>query len=185
MAKKYDKQPHLQTELWETESEWWAWLRGKSRQIWSDYPIRNDFKKAQLIPNFEGSNVLSSRVKSVGQCQICNGWFANSNLQVDHVNQAGSIGNSWEGYFNWFYNLLAEKDNMQLVCVPCHKVKTYAERMNITLDEAKVKKKVIEFSKLQDNDKDIILMKHSVTPARTKAGKIRQYNNLLAESEHG
>ena len=175
MAKKYDKQPHLQTDLWKTEAEWWAWLRGKSRQIWSDFPPRNDFKRSKLVPNFSGSGVTSKRVKSVGQCQICNGWFANSSLQVDHIAQAGSIGNSWEGYFNWFYDLLSDKDNMQLVCIPCHKIKTYAERMNITLEEAKAKKEVIKFGKLADSEQRSVLSKSGCIPAETKVGRKEQY----------
>ena len=179
MAKKYDKQPHLQTDLWKTESEWWAWLRGKSRQIWSDFPPRNDFKRSKLIPNFDGSGVTSKRVKSVGQCQICNEWFANSSLQVDHRVQAGSIGNSWEGYFNWVYDLLADKDNMQLVCKPCHLVKTHADRLGVSFDEAKVKKQIIAFSKLTDEEQKSILSERGCIPTLTKAGRKKQFEGLL------
>jgi len=179
MAKKYDKQPHLQSDLWKTESEWWAWLRGKSRQIWSDFPPRNDFKRGKLVPNFDGSGVTSKRVKSVGQCQICNEWFANSSLQVDHIQQAGGIGNSWEGYFNWMYDLLADKDNMQLVCVPCHKIKSHADRLGVSFAEAKIKKDVIKFSKLPTDEQKNVLNEFNIPPANTKAGRLRQYESLL------
>jgi len=101
---------------------------------------RNDFKRSKLMPNFNGSGVTSKRVKSVGQCQICSEWFANSSLQVDHATPAGSIGNSWEGYFNWFYDLLADQSNMQLVCKPCHLIKTHADRLGVSFEEAKIKK---------------------------------------------
>lgn len=179
MAKKYDKQPHLQSDLWRTESEWWAWLRGKSRQIWSDYPIRNNFKRTKLVPNFEGSKVTSSRVKSVGQCQICSEWFAGSNLQVDHITQAGSIGNSWEGYFNWFYDLLAEEDNMQLVCKPCHLVKTHADRLGVSFEEARIKKEIIRFSKMDEDSQRAMLIIANVEPTSSRAGRVRQYEGLL------
>ncbi len=179
MAKKYDKKPHLQSDLWKTESEWWAWLRGKSRQIWSDYPPRMDFKRSRLVPNFDGSGVTSKRVKSVGQCQICNGWFANSSLQVDHKIQAGSIGGSWEGYFNWVYDLLADKDNMQLVCVPCHKVKSHADRIGVSFEAAKKKKEIIAFSKLQEEEQKSILNKRGCIPVATKAGRVRQYSGII------
>jgi 5-methylcytosine-specific restriction endonuclease McrA len=179
MAKKYDKKPHLQTSLWKTEAEWWAWLRGKSRQIWSDYPIRNNFKRTKLVPNFEGSKVTNSRVKSVGQCQICNEWFAGSNLQVDHITQAGSIGNSWEGYFNWFYDLLAEEDNMQLVCIPCHKIKSHADRLGVSFETAKIKKEIIAFSKLTEEEQKGILNKRGCIPVATKAGRVRQYSGII------
>lgn len=179
MAKKYDKKPHLQTDLWKTEAEWWTWLRGKSRQIWSDYPPRNQFKKDKLIPNFDGSGVTSKRVKSVGQCQICSEWFANSSLQVDHVQQAGSIGNSWEGYFQWFYDLLADKENMQLVCKPCHQIKTHADRLGVSFEEAKRKKEVIAFSKLTDESQKSILTKLGCLPVLTKAGRKRQYESII------
>lgn len=179
MAKKYDKQPHLQTNLWKTESEWWAWLRGKSRQIWSDYPPRNDFKRSKLVPNFDGSGVTSKRVKSVGQCQICNEWFANSSLQVDHIAQAGSIGGSWEGYFQWLYDLLADKDNMQLVCKPCHLVKTHADRLGVSFEEARIKKEVIRFSKMDEDSQRAMLIIANVEPTASRAGRVRQYESLL------
>jgi len=179
MAKKYDKQPHLQTNLWKTEAEWWAWLRGKSRQIWSDYPPRNDFKRGKLVPNFDGSGVTSKRVKSVGQCQICNEWFANSSLQVDHIQQAGGIGNSWEGYFNWMYDLLADKDNMQLVCKPCHLVKTHADRLGVSFDEARIKKEVIRFSKMDEESQRSVLIIANVEPTASRSGRVRQYESLL------
>lgn len=179
MAKKYDKQPHLQSDLWKTEAEWWAWLRGKSRQIWSDYPPRMDFKRSKLIPNFDGSNLVSGRVKSIGQCQICNCWFANSNLQVDHKTQAGSIGNNWEGYFSWFYDLLADVNNMQLVCVPCHKIKSHADRLGVSFEEAALKKKVIAFSKLPESEQKSILSERGCIPVLTKAGRKKQFESLL------
>lgn len=180
MAKKYDKQPHLQSDLWKTEAEWWAWLRGKSRQIWSDYPPRMDFKRSKLIPNFNSSGVTSKRVKSVGQCQICSGWFANSSLQVDHKIQAGSINGSWVGYFQWLYDLLADKDNMQLVCVPCHKIKSHADRLGISFEEAKIKKQIIAFSKLTDETQKSILSELGCIPVVTKAGRKKQFESLLA-----
>lgn len=179
MAKKYDKKPHLQTSLWKTEAEWWAWLRGKSRQIWSDYPPRMDYKRSKLIPNFEGSGVTSKRVKSVGQCQICKNWFANSSLQVDHIEQVGLLGNTWEGWFNWTYDLLADKDNMQLVCIPCHKIKSHADRLGVSFEEAKVKKQIIAFSKLTDMEQKSILSERGCLPVLTKTGRKRQYESLL------
>jgi len=139
---------------------------------------RPDFKRSKLIPNFDGSGVTSKRVKSVGQCQICNEWFANSNLQVDHRVQAGSIGNSWEGWFNWMYDLLADKDNMQLVCKPCHLVKTHADRLGVSFAEAKIKKEVIRFSKLPESEQVAILTGYKVAPSKSKAGRLKQYAEL-------
>lgn len=73
--------------------------------------------------------------------------FPASKLEVDHVEQAGSC-NSWETAYEFLYKLLDCNDNWVLTCKPCHKIKSYAERMDISFAEAYVAKKAIEVMKL-------------------------------------
>ena len=68
---------------------------------------------------------------------------------------------------------------MQLVCKPCHLVKTHADRLGVSFEEAALKKRVIAFGKLKDEEQKSILSERGCPPLLTKAGRVRQYESLL------
>ena len=67
---------------------------------------------------------------------------------------------------------------MQLVCVECHKVKTHADRLGVSFEEAKIKKEVIRFSKLPESEQVATLTEYKVAPSKSKAGRLKQYAEL-------
>lgn len=146
-----NKEPwELYPSLWKTQAEFFVYLRGQLRRIWSRYPAKHEWKKSQLIPPPAG---YKGRAKKLGKCFYCNQMFAASHLEVDHIEMAGSCGN-WLESSEFTYKLLDCNDNWVLSCKPCHKVKSYAERMEISFEEALLQKRVIEFCKQK---KQIIL----------------------------
>jgi 5-methylcytosine-specific restriction endonuclease McrA len=129
--------------IWKSKAAFFTYLRGQLRLTWSRYPAKLKWKAEQLVQPPKG---YTGRAKKLGQCHYCGEMFAASNLEVDHVRQAGTC-NSWETAAEFLYNLLNCNDNWCLACKPCHKTKSLAERDGTSFEDAKLKKKVIEFLK--------------------------------------
>ena len=149
-----------------------AWLRGESRRVWANYPLRNEYKSSQLEAVAPHHGITNSRVKKVGKCNQCKGWFAASNLEVDHITPAGSFTN-WNEWLYWMVRLLCDVNNMQLLCKSCHKIKSYADRIGCTFGEAEHKKKIIAFKALTEKQQTDILLSLGLSEneiAKTKLG---------------
>jgi len=179
MAKQINKEAWKEAKIWKTEAEYFTWLRGQLRRIWANWPVKNEFKKSKLVPVFDGCGVTSKRVKSVGQCVFCNKWHPNSSLQIDHIDDIGYFGRTPDTVGEWLFRSLCGGENMQLVCVPCHKIKTHADKLNISFEEATKAKDVIAFSKLSVDKQKEKLLSCGIEPTRTKVGRVRQYEDII------
>jgi 5-methylcytosine-specific restriction endonuclease McrA len=98
-----------------TESAFWSMIRSALRQKsrwWK--PIQLCKQKARR--NYKGSN---KRQKYEYKCAICEGWFPDKNIEVDHINPAGSLkcGDDLKGFVE---RLFCEIDNLRVLCKPCH-----------------------------------------------------------------
>jgi 5-methylcytosine-specific restriction endonuclease McrA len=60
------------------------------------------------------------------KCAACEGEFTSTNVEVDHIEPVvASTGfESWDVYID---RLFCEKENLQVLCKPCHKAKTKEE----------------------------------------------------------
>jgi hypothetical protein len=126
-------------DIWPTQAKYFTWLRGALRRVWATYPAKIVWKKSQMfLPPAE----YKGKAKTLGQCHYCKCHFPASHLEVDHLVQAGAC-NSWDTSYEFLAKLLDCSSNWVLTCKPCHKVKSYAERMGIDLLSAKLKKDVI------------------------------------------
>lgn len=130
-------------DVWKNETAFFTYLRGQLRLIWSRYPAKLKWKAAQMFAPPKG---YTGRAKKLGTCHYCKCDFAASHLEVDHVHQAGKC-NSWETAYEFLYKLLDASGNWVLACKPCHKIKSYAERYDLTFEEAAAAKKAVEFLK--------------------------------------
>jgi ribosomal protein L44E len=156
-------------EHWRTESEYWAWLRGELRRLWQHWKPRNKLKMDRRVK----VTVLDSRGvpkkyktgKRVGelvtryeiQCEICNEFHMQSNIEADHVEPSGACTNAVEAA-TFLYRLLVSSDKLRLVCKECHKIHTYAERYGISFEESAKKKRIIELTKIPvDKQREILL----------------------------
>lgn len=120
-----------------------AYLRGAFRAVWSKYPAKLEWKKQQMK---KPPADYTGRAKTVGYCSYCACMFSASSLEVDHIEQAGGFSSKEEA-IQWFWRLLDTNDNWTLACKPCHKIKSYAERMDISFEDAKIAKLAIEIMK--------------------------------------
>lgn len=163
-----------------TPQTFFAWLRGESRRIWANYPLRNEYKASQLECVAPHHKMTSNRVKKVGKCNQCDAWFAASNLEIDHITPAGSFTN-WNEWLMWMTRLLCDVNNMQLLCKSCHKIKSYADRLGCTFEEAQQRKKIIAFKLLTQQEQIGTLLSLGLSKteiAKTKVARGRQYESI-------
>jgi 5-methylcytosine-specific restriction endonuclease McrA len=109
-------------ETW-TESRYWTFIRSALRQAWSKYPVKYQVLNDNRRP-FTGED---KRTKWEYQCAECEKWFKSKEVQVDHIESAGSL-KSYEDLPDFVRRLFCEADNLQVMCKPCHKTKTQEER---------------------------------------------------------
>jgi len=175
--------PWEETDAWKTRSDFFTWLRGQIRKsIWQNYPLKNEFKKDNTFPVTQEQREkynLSGRVKKVGQCVFCKNYFPASKLQVDHIEQAGSFTTFEDlGYF--IEKIACPKSNMQLGCEPCHKIKSYQDRMGISFEEAQATKQAIAIQKeKRDND---FLESARMSPASNAKERRQQIIDYLLQN---
>lgn len=106
-----------------TESAFWSFIRSALRQKsrwWK--PISLAKQKAKR--KYKGPN---KRQKFEYLCNVCNNWFPDKLINVDHINPAGSLkcANDLPGFVE---RLFCEIDNLQVLCQDCHNEKTKKEK---------------------------------------------------------
>ena len=152
MSSKYQDpwETDIGKKIWKTKSEYFVWLRGRLRSIWSDYPLRKEWKALMLIPISDEqrkSGKFHRQTKNVGQCAICGEWFPGSRLECDHIEESnGCFDYETAEQFLWHCARKLPSD-FQLVCVPCHKLKSYCSKVNVDLETGKLLKQVIAMEK--------------------------------------
>lgn len=108
-----------------TEVQFWSFIRSGLRQKsrwWK--PIAQCKQKAKRA--YKGP---LKRQKFEYQCNSCKNWFAEKNIQVDHIVPAGSLISA-KDLPQFVETLFCEVDNLQVLCTDCHLEKTNKERGN-------------------------------------------------------
>ena len=108
-----------------TESAFWSFIRSALRQKsrwWK--PVSECKQKAKRA--YKGSN---KRQKFEYQCNHCKNWYAEKNINVDHIIPAGTLtcANDLPGFVE---RLFVEAEGLQVLCSNCHDKKTAKEREN-------------------------------------------------------
>lgn len=149
------KEPwELYPTIWKTKAAFFTYLRGHLRLLWSRYPAKLKWKQSKLVTPPKG---YTGRAKKLGQCHYCGEWHAASHLEVDHVKQAGACS-SWETAQQFLRNLLDCNDNWVLADKVCHKIKSYSEAHDMTFEQARIAKTVIDLMKPINKQKMLDLL---------------------------
>jgi len=106
-----------------TESAFWGFIRSSLRQKsrwWK--PIAE--AKAKAKRKYKGPN---KRQKFEYLCNVCKEWFADKEINVDHIIPAGTLrcAQDLPGFIE---RLFCEVDNLQVLCNVCHNKKTQDEK---------------------------------------------------------
>ena len=129
MAKKVkipkEKKPKPRNAGTMTESAFWSFIRAALRQ-------KSRFWKPILVVKIKSRRTYSGpnkRQKFEYQCNRCKKWFAEKDVNVDHVIPAGSL-KSAQDLPAFVERLFCEESGLQVLCEKCHTIKTNQENGN-------------------------------------------------------
>jgi len=128
---------------WGTENAFWTWMRGGLRRsLWMRHPVKLALLKEKRYRAPLGRVSKSGIAQLVWaiDCSVCAQCVKQSNAEVDHIHEAGSLKNVED--IQSFIERLAfvTSDDLRVVCKPCHKILTYASRYGVSFEEAKKRK---------------------------------------------
>jgi len=107
-----------------TEAAYWGMIRSGLRRTFRYWKPIMECKKESRVP-YLGDN---KRQKWVYQCNACHKWFKEKEIQVDHIIPAGSL--KCHEDLPGFVERLSSETGYQILCKPCHKEKTKAEKIS-------------------------------------------------------
>lgn len=69
---------------------------------------------------------LARTARNAYLCATCKKTFGRSEIAVDHISPIVPV-TGWDGWDGFIERLFCDSDKLQVLCVPCHAVKTKAE----------------------------------------------------------
>lgn len=122
-------------------------VRSAIRQAWMKSDVKLAYLYSKTIPDMDDS----TRTKWLVKCEICEGLFKLSDVEIDHVHVGGSSFTKIEDFPNYFNNILMVNfEGLQVLCKEgCHRTKTLSESLNISFDDAKIEREVIQVCKMK------------------------------------
>ena len=113
--------PFKEYKAW-SEAKFFGWLRGGLRRAFTKWPPKYevvDLAKREIKKKRKGMG----RFKYEYQCNVCNKWKTRKQVEVDHIHPCGSL-KSYEDLVGFCSRLFVGVDKLQVICKPCHAVKT-------------------------------------------------------------
>lgn len=170
--KPWIEYPHI----WKTEAAWLSFIRGGIRRyLWSKNPVKLEFMKEKrvMIPNPSKRKGAKSEVWGA-KCEQCLKLVPQKDIEVDHrtgehsLRCAADIQKFVEGI------VFVRKEDLAILCKPCHKTKTYSERSGMSLEDAAIEKEAITICKGTASEVKSWLLQRGVTPAKTVGERRKQ-----------
>lgn len=143
MASLKTKEPTVRCSGTMTESAYLAWIRSALRSKSLRWPPRAEALKLARRA-YKGPNKMQ---KWEYQCAMCGEWHLGKNVIVDHHPVAAGSILKWEDIGAFANNLYCETNNLRVLDKNCHDAHTLSGRLNITIEEAFLRKKVLALIK--------------------------------------
>lgn len=167
---------------WETEAAFLGWVKGAIRKGWGRHPIRTLKLKGVRVRAPLGRKTKKNPKGVVWcvPCEACNQIVRQSAAEVDHKHKMEEE--------KWYHNIEAfvkrmywvSFDDLQVLCKPCHQLKTLSDRLGKSLEEVEqIEKPRIEFGKKKAKEQIDILNSLGILPLKTKEYRIQQYVKYL------
>jgi hypothetical protein len=102
-----------------SEAAFWSMIRSALRKRSMYWKPINLYKNSKRR-NYVGEN---KRQKFEYECDDCHNWFSAKEVQVDHIIECGSLKCSED--LQGFVDRLFTETGFKLLCLKCHKNKTY------------------------------------------------------------
>jgi 5-methylcytosine-specific restriction endonuclease McrA len=106
-----------------TESKYWSQVRSHLRNAFRYWHPMKQCKEAVRRPNQSDNK----RLRWEYQCNHCFSWYADKEVQVDHIIPAGSLKCADD--LAPFLERLTTETGFQVLCKACHQIKTNEERV--------------------------------------------------------
>ena len=141
-----------------------AVVRSAIRQAWMKSDVKLAYLYSKTIPDLDDS----TRTKWLVRCEICEGLFKLSDVEIDHK----YAGNKYpftkvEHFQDYFDNILMVGfDDLQILCKDDHLSKTLSESLNISFNDAKIEREVIKICKLKASQIDKWLSDRGIKVAK-------------------
>ena len=172
------------SDIWKTQAAFMSYVRGGIRLgLWNKNPVKLQFIKDNRVRAPLGKKTEKNPEGMVWgcECYLCNKLFRQTQCQVDHLEGNHSL-KSMDDLRNFIEAMVSvTNDDLALVCKPCHDCKSYADRMEITFEEAKAHKKAIEVQK-NNEDKEWLTAKKIKPESNAKKRRKQIVQYLLQES---
>ena len=107
-----------------SEARFWGFVRSALRRAWTRWPPKYELlaEAKRIVPKNK-----NTRHKFEYQCTECKEWFANKDIEVDHIIPAGSL-KCYQDLPKFVERLFVGKEYLRVVCKPCHKRITNEEK---------------------------------------------------------
>ncbi len=121
----------------------------------------------------------SSRTRFRIQCNICKRWFKEPEVEVDH-REGEKEFTDLNKMLEWASSILDVKfEDLQMLCIPCHKIKSHQEASGLSFIEAGFDKQAIAICKAKEDKQ--WLEDRCVKPASNQASRRLQILEYLKE----
>lgn len=156
-------------------------VRGAIRSAW----MKSDVKLAYLYMNTIPDMDDKTRTKWLVKCEMCGELFKLTDVEIDHRNGNHTF-TKVEDFENYFKNILMVGfDDLSILCKEDHAVKTLAESQGISIESARLEKKVIAICKQSVKLIDAYLAENGVTGhTKNKDARRDAVRELLKEKEN-
>ena len=172
--------------IWKTEAAFLSFLRGGIRRyLWSKNPVKLEFEKESVvkIPNDNPKSMKKFPLVNGFKCGMCGGLFKSNQVQCDHKTGEHSL-KCMDDLQTFVEGIVfVRKEDLQMLCKPCHEIKTYAERYGYTIEEARPLKQALEFNKKPVKTVVDFLTKCGIMPATTKDKRRVQLEQYFKENQ--
>lgn len=108
-----------------TEARFRSFVKGNLRRVCNKWAPISEVKKEARVSR--GIYLCNGCKKKVTNSVVVEGKRVN-NIFVDHIEPIVDPSVGWTGWDDVIEGMFSEKDNLQLLCKPCHDVKTKEER---------------------------------------------------------
>jgi 5-methylcytosine-specific restriction endonuclease McrA len=109
-----------------TEARYRTFIRSALRGAFRRWPPKFDVLKNAATERKTSS--VTGKMAMHYQCALCEKEFPLRSVQVDHVKPIVSLSKGFVSWDDFIDKLFCEAKNLQVLCKPCHSVKTKGER---------------------------------------------------------
>lgn len=176
--KPWELYPHI----WKTEASYMSFLRGGIRRgLWEKNPIKLEFLKERTV-KMENTNPRSMKrypTVNAGMCDMCNEMYKMAEMEVDHKVGQHSL-RSVADVERFIHGIVyVRKEDLALLCKPCHNIKTYSEKCGVSIEEATMLKEAIAVMNMKAADQKAWLTARGIIPASNEEKRREQVINSV------